>query len=110
MNISLFEIRDKQWEKVAQELHKIKEQRRYLQGIELKLTSKLKAFSEYKSCRSSNFVFYSIEQKGSIDYKLIPELKNLNLEQYRKKVKYGWHIKKITPKLKGELDGELFNQ
>jgi len=41
----------------------------------------------------SGVLVYPIERKGSIQYKSIPELQNVDLEQYRGKATKSWGVK-----------------
>lgn len=103
LDINLFEKRDQEWEEAAKELYTIKEQRKYLQAVEIRLTSKLKSLSNDKNSRGNEFTFYAVTQKGLVDYSSIPELKNVDLEQYRKAERQAWYLKEITLAMKGKL-------
>lgn len=51
-----------------------------------------------EACGEENFEgngvkVWEVERKGSIDYTLVPELRGVNLESYRKKGTFYWTVK-----------------
>ena len=45
----------------------------------------LTILSEGKNCQGAGVTLTKVERKGGIDYSSIPELKDIDLEKYRKK-------------------------
>lgn len=88
--------RDDEWETIAVKIWDIKEEQKRLAEERELLENRLKELSENKNSKSKNFTFkYSIA-KGLIDYSSIPELKDVNLNNYRKKHSVRWTLKKIN--------------
>jgi len=54
----------------------------------------LKEMSENKNSRSGDYRYAYHERMGGVDYKAIPELKNIDLEQYRKAPAIVWLLNK----------------
>lgn len=82
--------RDQEWLKKATEAMKIKQLIKEYEKIEAQLMAELKLLSENVPSRSGNFVLDCVMRKGSIEYAKIPELKGINLEQYRKDPVEAW--------------------
>jgi len=76
--------KDKEWEVVAREAYKAQKRRKEYEEIEKKLLAQLKELSENQNCEGSGFRFQRIDRRGSVDYAAIPELKLIDLEQYRR--------------------------
>lgn len=85
-----------EWIKTAQELYKIKEEKKNLEKMEKDFSEKLKALSNNRSTSCAGFSFNCAERKGSIAYDKIPELFNLDLEPYRKEPINFWTLTKST--------------
>lgn len=78
------EKNDEEWKK---ETDFYKETKKSLEEIELKLEdskNKLIKLSSGQNCLGNGIKVTKIIKKGIVDYKSIPELKNIDLEQYRK--------------------------
>lgn len=84
------------WINTAKELYELKEAKKNLEKAEKDITDKLKALSNNRSTTCAGFSFTCTERKGSIAYDKIPELLNLDLEQYRKASINFWTLTRAT--------------
>jgi len=84
--------RGQEWLKKATELMKIKQLVREYEKVESQLLTELKLLSDNVPSKSGNFVFDCITRKGLVDYSKIPELKDVNLELYRKEPTNAWKL------------------
>jgi hypothetical protein len=88
--------REGEWSKTAAKLHDVRLQLKALALIEKELLSELVELSEGKnSYDKKGFVFKIFSRKGSVDYSKIPQLFNLDLEQFRKEDSEYWKLDKI---------------
>ncbi len=78
------------WHSKAKELMKIQIQRKELEELENSLKEELKQLSQNKSCSYGGLAFLKRDRQGLIDYSKIPELKDINLEYYRKEPTEFW--------------------
>ena len=88
-----FRVMDKDWEKMASDLKVIKEKISNDKKVEKSLEESLKLAADNESCYFGNFVYEKILAKGTVDYSIIPELKNINLDNYRKASTTRWMLK-----------------
>lgn len=80
------------WDAIANDLFKVKEViKNYSLQKEL-LEEKLRELSEGISCISNNYRYAKVVKKGSVDYKSIPELFEVDLEKYRNKPSEAWTL------------------
>lgn len=84
--------RGRHWEECALKLWEIKQQKKAIEREEKELENQLKEFSEGLNSSSGSFRFGYHMRKGTVDYKNIPELKNVDLESYRKKPTQSWRL------------------
>ncbi len=75
---------DQEWITAASEWAKINQSYKELEKKEKALKDRLIYLSENKNCKGGGVKYSSYIRKGSIDYESIPELKDVNLENYRK--------------------------
>lgn len=54
------------------------------------------ALSKESNCKGYGISVCQINKKGNVDYSKIPELKDIDLEKYRKKPSFFWKINKIN--------------
>jgi hypothetical protein len=87
--------RGQEWLKKAIELMKIKQMLKEYDKIESQLLAELKLLSDNVPSKSGNFVFDCITRKGLVDYSKIPELKDVNLELYRKEPTSAWKLSMV---------------
>lgn len=76
------------WAKLVEELNEIKK----LKKREEEIKEELIAIAEGKNARGAGITLTKCLRKGCIEYKKIPELANIDLEQYRKKASEFWRI------------------
>ncbi len=72
------------WISTATQLAKIRAQIKELESQEKFLTLELKSLSEGACSKGGGFVWSCIVRKGSVDYSSVPQLRGVDLEQYRK--------------------------
>lgn len=84
--------RDEAWSNVARDLAKIQQARRDLEAQEKIYIDRLKIMSAGESSEYGNFRFEKTIRKGAVDYKSIPELQAIDLEQYRGKEVESWKL------------------
>ena len=89
------EERGGDWREIAEKLHEAQKMKKHFAVIELQLLSDLKTMSDGKSSKSGNYVFTSIDCRANIDYNLIPQLADVDLEVYRKPRIQKWKLTKI---------------
>jgi len=87
--------RNGEWEAVAKEAFELAKKRKYYGEQEKKLLAILRTMSEQKNSAGGEFMFISITRQGSVNYTLIPQLKGLDLEVYRKDEVVSWKLTKI---------------
>jgi len=80
------------WSDTAVELYNLKLTIKELEFKESELTKKLVELSNSETREDEEFAFKRVPTKGSIDYKAIPELKAIDLEQYRKESRVSWRL------------------
>ena len=83
------------WLETAQLLYQIQEQRKDLIKREAELKEQLIALSGDKTHSEGAYIFLKDIRKGSVQYKDIPELKSVDLEQYRSSLVTSWSLKVI---------------
>lgn len=91
---SNFKHQDKLWVSAAKAAYEAQLMRKHYQELEDKLLEELKKISDESSI-GGGFVFESITRKGTIDYKSIPQLKQIDLEIYRKESNVSWKLYKV---------------
>jgi hypothetical protein len=83
---------------LAEEYLKIQEKRKQLEEQEKALKERLDSYVsgiEAKSYSSKQFILIQCQRKGNIEYSLIPELKKINLELFRKDPIIYWKVIKL---------------
>ena len=98
VQITLYEDHEKQtreWIEIAKKTHEAKQLAKYYKQEEQKLLDQLKALSNNKNAKGGEFVFTMSERPGAIEYKNIPELKDVDLDLYRKETVSCWKLIKI---------------
>jgi hypothetical protein len=91
-------LTDHEFDLLAQELVQLSERVKELKAQERLLKDKLIALLHNKPKATPNYVFTYTIRKGSIDYKLVPELKGVDLEPYRKAEVTQWTLQSIRVK------------
>lgn len=80
------------WVQVAREVYKAQQYRKRYEELEKALLAELIQLSDNKEAYGGGFKLEQIVRKGSVDYKSIPVLKELNLEPYRKESSSYWKL------------------
>ena len=82
------------WTDVANQAWQARKQRMYFEKIEKNLFEQLRILSDNQERSEGGFLFHSIIRKGTVDYTIIPQLKSVDLEQYRKADIICWKLEK----------------
>jgi hypothetical protein len=82
------------WIAVAEKLNKIQELKSYYTKIEQELKEELRSLSDNKSSEGGDFIFEVTFRAGTVEYARIPELKSVDLDQYRKDAVASWKLYK----------------
>lgn len=90
------ETSDKEFVDLMADYYKVKTQLGILKDAEEKIKEDLIRLSKGKNTKSSNGRLTRSVCKGQVDYKLVPELIGVNLEQYRKPPCEKWRITVIN--------------
>lgn len=86
---------DLEWENTVNSYLQFKTQRVALEAAEKVFHQKLIDLCKDQSCKGAGIRVERSERKGLVDYSLIEELKEMDLEQYRKPAKVQWRICEI---------------
>jgi putative phage-type endonuclease len=87
--------RDKVWETIANDLMNVKNIIKNYQLQESLLEEKLKELSHDKNSFCGEYKYTKSFKKGAVNYSVIPELKDVDLEKYRKNSSTMWRISKV---------------
>lgn len=83
---------DLDWNFFSEEYKKKKKEMEILEIEVDSVKESLVKLSSNENCCGSGIKVSKIYRKGNIDYRLIPELKNVDLENYRKAIIQSWRI------------------
>lgn len=86
---------DEEWIGIASEAFEVCKKRRYYASEEKRLLSKLKELSDNRNSSGGGYMFIGTERHGIVNYKMIPELKEIDLDLYRKEDTTSWKLSKI---------------
>lgn len=89
-------IDNTKWINIAHEIYALKSLIKELSTKERSLSISLQSLSNQKDYSAGNFVYYKEVKRGTVDYKSIPEIMNIDLDQYRKDDIVSWHLKMIN--------------
>lgn len=84
--------RDEQWVFAARNLAKLQQQRRELEQQEKFWSEMLKGLSKGESSEGGEFRFEKVVRAGLVNYKSIPELGGVDLDQYRGAQVESWKL------------------
>ena len=84
-----------EWRRYAAEWEQVSEQRKALEEREDALKKALIALSQNQSSQGGGIRLTKVIRKGNVDYSAIPELKQVDLETYRKKPIESWRLSKV---------------
>ena len=88
--------RDGEWSKIAHELLKVKMQLKVLELMEEDLSVELITLSKgVGSFDESGMVYKPYKRKGNIQYELVPQLHNVDLEPYRRGYIMNWKLDQL---------------
>lgn len=87
--------RNYEWLETAQELYNIKMMIKDLDTKEKTLSELLRSLSNDEDARGGKFMYFREQRKGSINYELIPHLKGVNLESFRKQNVIIWKLRMV---------------
>lgn len=86
---------DEEWEKIAAQWKLLKEQMIQLEDEEERLRMRMIELAENQNSIGGGVKLAKQIKKGSVDYSKIPELKEINLEPYRKSAVEFWKINPV---------------
>jgi putative phage-type endonuclease len=86
------ERNDEQWLDLASEWKCVREGIKYLEKQEEEIRKKLIQLTGESNSRGAGISLSKITRKGNINYSIIPEIKNIDLEPYRRDSTYFWKI------------------
>jgi putative phage-type endonuclease len=69
-----------------------KKKRMHWEDEEVKMKDVLISMAKGENCRGNNIKVCKVTRKGNIDYSLVPQLHEINLEPYRKNPTESWRI------------------
>ncbi len=81
-----------EWNLTVDEYTKVKEKLKQYEKQEKEYRDRLIALSGNKNCKGSGLKLMKVLRRGGVDYTSIPELKNINLDKYRKGVIESWRL------------------
>ncbi len=83
---------DNEWAYYSEQYIDIKSEIRKLERQQEKIKNKLIHLSGESNSKGGGISVSKITRKGNIEYSIVPELKEVNLEQYRKDDYFFWKI------------------
>ena len=90
-----YENKDEDWDSIARERWQVMLKLKELKKVDDELMARLVSCSNNKNSKSSGFKFTKYAIKGRVDYDLIPQLKEIDLERYRKESSFGWRLSQL---------------
>lgn len=87
-------IRMDKWQKMADKVFEAQNNRKYWGEVEAQLKSELIEYSGSQPFEGKTYKLDWIERLGSVQYKNIPELKTIDLDQYRGASSVMWKLVK----------------
>lgn len=83
---------DEEWNTWATQWMSVTSQMKHLEKEEEELRKQLITLSGASNARGAGIALCQVQRKGTVDYAKIPQLKGLDLEQYRKAPSNSWRI------------------
>lgn len=83
---------DEEWKILTWRYITFRDKRLHLQKMEDETKQNLIELCQNQSCKGNGVKAQKIVKKGNVDYSLIPELKNVDLDSYRKPVSEYWKL------------------
>lgn len=90
-----YSIQGPEWISLAQKAFKARKEAKLLSLYEKELTKQLVALAGGKNSRGDNLILQKIERAGAVNYSIIPQLKKINLDIFRKDPVTTWSLKEI---------------
>ena len=87
--------RGAEWIEIARQYYEVQMQLKALSAQDKVLKAKIKELSDNKNAIGGGFRWTSIERNGLVNYKLIPELKEVDLDEYRGEGSQSWQLRKV---------------
>ena len=86
------EFQSELWLMRAKELYNLKEQRKNIEALEKQMEIDLRSMQNNEPLEYGGIAYGYHTRPGNIDYESIPELKGVNLDQYRKEQVRVWKL------------------
>jgi hypothetical protein len=80
------------WVALAEKLYETKAKIKYLEEIEAELSKTLLAESNFEDTSIAGYTYKKVERPGSVDYSKIPQLKDVDLNPFRKESVIFWKL------------------
>ena len=93
MDIKKYVQQGESWVVTAQKAYEAQNKRKYFEKLEAMLFNDLKHQTKGQPSCGGGLVFYPEQSVGAVDYKNIPELKDVDLNAYRKESIMAWKLK-----------------
>ena len=77
---------------IAKELHELQMKEKYIKELKRKASEKLQELCGGETTSVGSYKYALTERKGSVKYSAIPELKAVDLEQYRGEPVASWRL------------------
>ncbi len=84
---------DLAWVEVVKKYQEVSQQAKIYANEEEKYKNMLIAMSNNRNCKGGGIKLTRVGRKGTVDYSKIPELEDIDLEEYRKPGSYYWTVK-----------------
>lgn len=84
---------DPEWFKAADALRKVEDKIKALQEEKSELQDKILQLSDGQNCKGCGVTVFSTLRQGTVDYSSIEELKNIDVDRYRKPSKLVWTVR-----------------
>lgn len=95
MNMINYVKQNNIWDQKAEKLYEAQKLKSHYTELASKLSTELVELSGGQDSAGKSHVFHSHNRTGAIDYKLVPELKFVDLNKYRKEDIQVWKLENI---------------
>jgi len=96
MEIRAIQQKGNYWINVARDLYETRLAIKELRKKEETIVEELKEMSNHTNAFGGPYIFTVSFRKGAIEYEIVPELKGVDLDKYRKEDVANWKIQKIS--------------
>lgn len=83
---------DDEWKKLTESYRAISEKKKQLEFEEEEIKKKLVSLCGNVNSKGAGICLSQVTRKGNVDYASIPELKNIDLDKYRKSSTTSWRV------------------